>query len=201
MCYDKIESGILVLHKEKFTPLPFLQECFDGFRAEARERGVTLQFNPPTSDVNETTNPLPGLPGLPLTDTDMINVDKFKLAQIIRNLVSNALKFSPRGSVTTLQAVFVPSAKAAASARNNDRSLLSSAHQMLNRMSAKWRRRGSVSALVAAPADDNNNNITTIVNNNNNNNNNNNVTASSLSGQFTTGFLRIKVIDHGQLVS
>ena len=47
MCYDKIESGILVLHKEDLPPLPFLQECFNGFRAEAQERGVTLNFNPP----------------------------------------------------------------------------------------------------------------------------------------------------------
>ena len=45
MCYDKLESGILVLHKEDLTPLPFLQECFNGFRAEAQERGVTLRFN------------------------------------------------------------------------------------------------------------------------------------------------------------
>ena len=51
MCYDKIESGILVLHKEDLTPLPFLQECFNGFRAEAQERGVILQFNPPSGDL------------------------------------------------------------------------------------------------------------------------------------------------------
>ena len=51
MCYDKIESGILVLHKEDLTPLPFLQECLNGFRAEAQERGVTLNFNPPSGDL------------------------------------------------------------------------------------------------------------------------------------------------------
>ena len=51
MCYDKIESGILVLHKEDLTPLPFLQDCFNGFRAEAQERGVTLNFNPPSGDL------------------------------------------------------------------------------------------------------------------------------------------------------
>ena len=51
MCYDKIESGILVLHKEDVIPLPFLQECFNGFRAEAQERGVTLNFNPPSGDL------------------------------------------------------------------------------------------------------------------------------------------------------
>ena len=51
MCYDKIESGILVLHKEYLPPLPFLQECFNGFRAEAQERGITLNFNPPPGDL------------------------------------------------------------------------------------------------------------------------------------------------------
>ena len=55
MCYDKIESGILELHKEDLTPLPFLQECFNGFRAEAQERGVTLNFNPPSGDLSPFT--------------------------------------------------------------------------------------------------------------------------------------------------
>ena len=51
MCYDKLESGILVLHKEDLTPLPFLQECFNGFRAEAQERGVVLRFNAPLGEL------------------------------------------------------------------------------------------------------------------------------------------------------
>ena len=110
MCYDKIESGILVLHKEDLTPLPFLQECLNGFRAEAQERGVTLNFNPPSvlpevemggssnfqiASLRRRTYSFDWLinvfatmtgqrnngPSLPLTETDTIHVDKFKVSE------------------------------------------------------------------------------------------------------------------------
>jgi CheY-like chemotaxis protein len=48
-----------------------------------------------------------------LTDDDTIKVDKFKLAQVMRNLVSNALKFIPRNGngEVEIRAVFVPDEK------------------------------------------------------------------------------------------
>ena len=122
---------------------------------------------------NDPSLPLP----LPLTETDMINVDKFKLAQVIRNLVSNALKFSPRDSVATLHAVFAPSLEAVVAVGERPISSSSSARQMMRQISARLRRKDSVSAEVAPPTS--------------------NVIALPPTNQFTAGFLRISVIDHG----
>ena len=44
-----------------------------------------------------------------LNSTDTCMLDKFKMEQVVRNLVSNALKFSPNGSTVTVSAYFVPS--------------------------------------------------------------------------------------------
>ena len=99
---------------------------------------------------------------------------------MIRNLVSNALKFSPRGSVATLHAVFVPSNEAVvAVAAQSLFSTSSSVRQIGRHLSIRLRRSGSISAVVPSPpaAD--------------------NAVTSRSTGPFTAGYLRISVTDHG----
>ena len=100
MCYDKLESGILQLHMETISTLPFLQECLDGFHAESRARDITLNFNPlslpqVTCDNSSGAHSARRSPfslamngqhqndidhTVPLSESDVINVDKFQVS-------------------------------------------------------------------------------------------------------------------------
>lgn len=77
------------------------------FVLQAREKGVNLVLDispPSTSDTEtkvETLNYKEAL--YYLTDQDHINVDEHKMQQVIRNLVSNAIKFTASGSNVTIR--------------------------------------------------------------------------------------------------
>ena len=43
---------------------------------------------------------------LGLTDGDVLSCDRFKVAQVVRNFVSNAIKFTPSGGKVTVHACF-----------------------------------------------------------------------------------------------
>jgi signal transduction histidine kinase len=90
LCFDKMENGLLKLHPEWVPILPFLQENMKMFSGQAAEKGVELLLVTDTTDTSIT----------PLHDCDMVHMDKFKMDQVLRNLMSNALKFTSRGAVT-----------------------------------------------------------------------------------------------------
>jgi signal transduction histidine kinase len=46
--------------------------------------------------------------GQPLIEGDCAQLDKFKISQVVRNLVSNALKFSPKNGSIVMKVVFIP---------------------------------------------------------------------------------------------
>jgi signal transduction histidine kinase len=106
LCYEKLESGILELHKENISVDAFLRDCVTMFSAQARECGVTIVTVTDTIDNTEVPS-IDGKVSSSLQADDIIFADRFKMNQVIRNLMSNALKFTPREGLVMIKATFV----------------------------------------------------------------------------------------------
>lgn len=81
----KIEAGHFELTREVFAPGPVIENCVDLFALQAREGGIELRLS--------LARNLPD-----------VAADKRALTQILINLISNAIKFTPSGGVATIGA-------------------------------------------------------------------------------------------------
>lgn len=84
----KLESGNRPMAFEAVDLASFLPDCLRPFAAQAEGKDVTLALMPAS-----------GLDGLPV-----LQADRRALTQMIYNLLSNALKFTPSGGRVTLSA-------------------------------------------------------------------------------------------------
>jgi PAS domain S-box-containing protein len=78
---SQIESGTVGLNPRVFELHRFLESCIDPFRLQAERQGLSLTYS-----VEES---------LP----DRFSGDADKLCQVLRNFISNAIKYTERGSV------------------------------------------------------------------------------------------------------
>ncbi|HEY9716430.1 MAG TPA: ATP-binding protein, partial [Trichormus sp.] len=79
----KIESGKLVLRLQSAEPSTLIDVTFNGLRSIARESGIRL-----TSDIKSKAE---------------LQCDVDRIVQVLTNLVSNAIRFSPRASSVTVR--------------------------------------------------------------------------------------------------
>ena len=87
------------LHKSDVNVESFIDSCVSIFHTPARGKDITINLE--LSD--------PSVVGsLPVNNTDLISFDKFKMSQVLRNFMSNAMKFTPEGGTITLRACFTP---------------------------------------------------------------------------------------------
>ena len=78
----KIEAGELKLTNTSFNPYDVLKELYDIFKPEFKKVTIKFRLNVPTN-IRET----------------QIFTDKYRLKQIMTNLITNALKFTHKGKV------------------------------------------------------------------------------------------------------
>jgi two-component system sensor histidine kinase BaeS len=79
---SKAEAGVLQLHRERVEPQTLVGEAIDSFKAQAIASGVTLR--------GQTADDLPGL-----------DVDRVRIGEVLSNLVTNALRYTPSGGTVT----------------------------------------------------------------------------------------------------
>ena len=79
--FSNAEGGALSFCRESYSPLTVLREVVDSFAAQARAAGLALAFSGDAA----LAHPVCG--------------DATRLRQLAANLVSNAVKFTPKGSV------------------------------------------------------------------------------------------------------
>ena len=90
--YEKLEAGMMALEREQVYPLPFIVHTCSPFLVQAQQKGVAYTIL--AKDLQDLSQ-----------DNDLrrwvLSIDRAKMSQVMRNLCSNAIKFTkPGGSIS-----------------------------------------------------------------------------------------------------
>ena len=80
--YHQLENGLMKVQPTSFSPAQLVAESVEGMKLRAEEKGLTISFE------------------CKMKGMEYFRADAFRIRQILDNLVSNAIKYTDRGSVT-----------------------------------------------------------------------------------------------------
>ena len=123
LLFDKLESGAMVLNKLNVPVPELVEDSIKMFSVQTREKCIELLITNNDESVltvgapitinsmsirSGPLSPLDGISTIFINDTDEVTVDKNKVVQVIRNVVSNAIKFTPARGRIQINIKFVP---------------------------------------------------------------------------------------------
>ena len=80
--YHQLENGLMKVQPTSFSPAQLVAESVEGMKLRAEEKGLAISFE------------------CKMKGMEFFRADAFRIRQILDNLVSNAIKYTDRGSVT-----------------------------------------------------------------------------------------------------
>lgn len=89
--YHQLENGLMKVHSTSFSPAQLVAESVEGMKLRAEEKGLEISFECKMKGMGTSDSPM---------KKKFFRADAFRIRQILDNLVSNAIKYTDRGSVT-----------------------------------------------------------------------------------------------------
>lgn len=95
--YHQLENGLMKVQPTSFSPAQLVAESVEGMKLRAEEKGLEISFECKMKGMR--TSDSSGISDSPMKKK-FFRADAFRIRQILDNLVSNAIKYTDRGSVT-----------------------------------------------------------------------------------------------------
>lgn len=89
--YHQLENGLMKVQPTSFSPAQLVAESVEGMKLRAEEKGLEISFDCKMKGMGTSDSPM---------KKKFFRADAFRIRQILDNLVSNAIKYTDRGSVT-----------------------------------------------------------------------------------------------------
>lgn len=89
--YHQLENGLMKVQPTSFSPAQLVAESVEGMKLRAEEKGLEISFECKMKGMGTSDSPM---------KKKFFRADAFRIRQILDNLVSNAIKYTDRGSVT-----------------------------------------------------------------------------------------------------